>query len=166
MRKWYVAYTKANAELKALRHLTNQGFYAYLPRYIKQRRHARKTENVSTPLFPRYLFIRLDMDTDRWRPLLSTIGLSHLVCRGEKPAYIDDTVIDSIREHENEVGLIDLNLARTMVRGDKIKVINGPFANLEGLFDGNSSENRVHILMELLGGNVRVEVLSSSVMGQ
>ena len=43
---WYVVYTRPNAEMKALAHLACQGYEAYLPRYRKWRRHARRRELV------------------------------------------------------------------------------------------------------------------------
>ena len=40
--RWYVVQTQPHAESKAMGHLIRQGFAAYLPRYLKRRRHARK----------------------------------------------------------------------------------------------------------------------------
>ncbi len=66
--------------------LIRQGFEIYLPRYLKRRRHARKVDVVAAPLFPRYVFINIDMATQRWRPIQSTFGVSHLVMNGDEPA--------------------------------------------------------------------------------
>ena len=62
MNRWYVAQTHAQAEAKALLNLARQGFQSYLPQYVKRRRHARRVEWVKAPLFPRYLFVRFDLD--------------------------------------------------------------------------------------------------------
>jgi transcriptional antiterminator RfaH len=56
---WYVVQTHPHAENKAAAHLQRQGFATYLPRYLKRRRHARRTEAIAAPLFPRYLFVAL-----------------------------------------------------------------------------------------------------------
>ena len=58
---WYVVHTHPRAEAKALLNLDRQGFSCYLPRYLKRRRHARRLETVAAPLFPRYLFVALDL---------------------------------------------------------------------------------------------------------
>ena len=58
---WYAVHTHAGAETKAVWHLENQGFSVYLPRYLRRRRHARKVDWVPTPLFPRYLFVFMDV---------------------------------------------------------------------------------------------------------
>ena len=68
--RWYVAQTQPNAENKALAHLARQGFVTYLPRFLKRRRHARRIDVVAAPLFPRYLFIAIDMSMQRWRSVL------------------------------------------------------------------------------------------------
>src|SRR5947209_3993566 len=61
--QWYVAQTHPRAEAKAAEHLDRQGFHVYLPNFRKRRRHARRVETVTAPLFPRYLFVSVDMAT-------------------------------------------------------------------------------------------------------
>jgi transcriptional antiterminator RfaH len=158
MRRWYVAYTQANAELKALRHLTNQGFKAYLPRYLKNRRHARKVDTVETPMFPRYLFVHLDVEIDRWRAILSTVGISNLICRGVDPCSIHDEIIDTIRSREDTAGHIVLGQGDGLNKGDNIRIVDGPLTDHEGIFDSASSSNRVHVLLNLMGRSIQTEV--------
>src|SRR5664279_3292931 len=78
-RLWYVAQTHVHAETKATLHLRRQGFDVYLPRYRKQRRHARRVDIVAAPLFPRYLFVSVDLATQRWRSIRSTVGITRPV---------------------------------------------------------------------------------------
>ena len=72
-----------------------QSFGVYLPRYTKMRRHARKIEAVARPLFPRYLFVALDLARDRWRSIQSTFGVVGLVMSGEQPAPLPTDVVES-----------------------------------------------------------------------
>lgn len=67
--RWYVVQTQINAEAKAAEHLALQGFSLYLPRYLKRRSHARKVDTVARPLFPRYLFVAMDVAVQRWRSI-------------------------------------------------------------------------------------------------
>ena len=69
--RWFVVHTLPHRESGAKGHLENQGYRTFLPRRWKTRRHARKLETVLAPLFPRYLFIALDLNRDRWRPQCS-----------------------------------------------------------------------------------------------
>ena len=65
-RRWFVAQSHVHAESKAAMHLDRQGFEVYLPRYRKQRRHARRIDVVAAPLFPRLWFCN---NTIAYRPL-------------------------------------------------------------------------------------------------
>jgi transcriptional antiterminator RfaH len=156
--RWYVVQTHALAENKALFHLKRQGFNAYLPRYLKRRQHARKTDWVPAPLFPRYMFLHMDPERSRWLNIRSTIGVSHLVCHGNIPAPISDDIIEDIRGRESEAGLIDIRREAQFEKGDAIQITDGPLSERVGLFDCESDEDRVFILLDLLGREVRVRV--------
>src|ERR1700748_1442146 len=94
---WYVVQTQTHAENKAAANLLRQEFSVYLPRYQKRRRHARKTEMVAAPLFPRYMFVGVDMETQRWRSIQSTFGVSHLVRNGDEPAAVPASIVEALQ---------------------------------------------------------------------
>jgi transcriptional antiterminator RfaH len=153
---WHVVQTQPHAEQKAAAHLVRQGYSIYLPRYLKRRRHARRIETVSAPLFPRYLFVAIDRMTQRWRSIRSTVGVTHLVCNGDDPAWVPDKVISDLRSREDERGFVHLDLRPRFALGDKIRVVDGVFDACLGLFDGMADRERVAILLDLLGRKVRV----------
>lgn len=153
---WFVVQTQPNAERKALAHLIRQGFHAYLPCYRKTRRHARRTETVAAPLFPRYMFVSIDVTSQRWRSLRSTVGVSRLVCNGETPAPVPPGIVEALRLREGENGLIDIGRGPTFAPGDKIRVRDGAFADCLGIFESTTDSERVLILLDLLGRKVRV----------
>lgn len=152
--RWYVVQTHAHAEERAACHLQRQGFATYLPRYRKRRRHARRTEIVAAPLFPRYLFVCVDVSSQRWRAIQSTIGVARLVCQGADPAAVPDGVIAQLRGREAE-GFVALP-QRRFSPGEAVRVLEGAFASCLGLFEGMKDEERVAILLDLLGRKVRV----------
>ena len=153
---WYAVQTHPHAEAKAAAHLKRQGYLIYLPRYLKRRRHARRVEIVPAPLFPRYLFVAIDMLTQRWRAVQSTVGVSRLVCSGEEPAILPAAVISELQGRHNEAGFVQLDLRPTFAPGDRIRVAEGAFASCLGLFEGMADRERVAILLDLLGRKVRV----------
>jgi transcriptional antiterminator RfaH len=154
-RAWYVVHTRPNAEEVAARHLGHQGFQVFLPRLRKRRRHARRVETVIRPLFPRYLFVGLDLAVDRWNSIRSTIGVSTLICHGDRPTLVPSGVVE---------GLLDRTLDGVMVvddrpqfrRGDRVRLLDGVFANLVGVFENMTDGERVAVLLDLLGRSVRV----------
>src|ERR1700687_3855048 len=122
--RWYVVQTHAHAEAKAVAHLERQGFTAYLPRYLKKRRHARRTETVAAPLFPRYLFVSFDPQACRWRSIHSTIGVAPLVGNGADPPPVPSKVVEGLKRREDAKGFICLERPR-FVPGTRIEVVDG-----------------------------------------
>ncbi len=155
---WYVVQSQPNAERKAIVHLERQGFSTYLPRYLKRRRHARKVEIVPAPLFPRYLFVAIDLTAQRWRSIFSTVGVSRLVCNGDMPTPISDHVLETLRKREDAGGYVRLEHRPNFNAGDRIRVLDGAFADCLGLYEGMRDNDRVAILLDLLGRKVRVTV--------
>jgi transcriptional antiterminator RfaH len=157
-RGWYVVQTQVNAETKAARNLLRQGFAIYLPQYLKRRSHARKIEKVAAPLFPRYMFVQIDMAAQRWRSIQSTFGVSHLVLQGSDPARVNSDVVNALRAREDESGCVRLDQRPRFALGEKVRVVAGVFADNLGLFDGMADRDRVAILLDLLGRKVRVSL--------
>jgi transcriptional antiterminator RfaH len=153
---WYVAHTHPHAEAKATAHLSRQGFDVYFPRYIKRRRHARRIETVPAPLFPRYLFVAIDLNAQRWRSIFSTVGVSRLVCNGEDPSPVPVGIVEALKNREDANGFIQLDCRPRFHVGDKIRVLDGAFTACLGLFEGMAERERIAILLDLLGRKVRV----------
>jgi transcriptional antiterminator RfaH len=153
---WHVVQVHVHAETKAQMHLSRQGFETYLPLYLKRRRHARRTDTVAAPLYPSYLFVRFNSLIHRWRSIHSTIGVARLVCNGDVPAALDQTIIENLKSRENTQGFIQLDRRPKFALHDKVRVCDGVFADCLGLVDGVSDRDRVVILLNMLGRKVRV----------
>ena len=160
---WYVVHTHPQHEARADLNLRRQGFTTYLPRYLRNRRHARRTEVVVRPLFPRYLFVALDLARDRWRSIHSTFGVTHLVVAGEAPLPVPDGIVDAIRAREDHHGYVALGLPGWVGPGSRVRLIDGIFADAKGILERIADARRVAVLLELLGREVRVFVPAQSV---
>ena len=156
MTQWYVARTHPQGEAKAMSNLLRQGFLAYLPRYLKRRRHARKVDIVPTPLFPRYVFVAIDMERQRWLSIRSTIGISRLVGHGDAPLPVPTGIIEGLMRRQDLEGYVRLQPPVGLRIGDKVRVLGGAFEECLGLFEQMTDEQRVTILLDLLGRKVRV----------
>jgi transcriptional antiterminator RfaH len=153
---WHVVYTQSQKEAVAARNLANQGFEVYLPRYSKHCRHARRKYTVLAPLFPRYLFVRMDPKTHPWRPINGTIGVSYLLTDGNQPTAISREVIDAIAERDDN-GVVKL-LPPQFHKGQKLHVTGGPFADVEGIFECVDDRERVVLLLQIMGRAVRTRL--------
>ena len=154
--RWYLAQTHPNAEHKASHHLVRQGFAIYLPRYLKKRRHARRLDQVAAPLFPRYLFIGIDLTAQRWHSIKSTVGITRLVTQADLPVPVPHGIIEGLLQREDDQGFIRLDVRNPFSPGDRVRVRDGAFCDCLGLFEEISGSERSAILLELLGRKVRV----------
>jgi transcriptional antiterminator RfaH len=160
--RWYCAYIKPGAELWARANLWERGFDVYLPLYQKRRRHARRTDYVAAPLFPRYLFVAADLDAGVSRSIAYAPGVSNLVAFGGDPALVPDSIIAEIRAKEGEDGMVDIDhghgVSSRYQPGDRVRIAEGPMADSVGIFHARSADQRVFILLDLLGRQVQVKV--------
>jgi transcriptional antiterminator RfaH len=154
--RWFVVQTQVGGEAKAAQNLLRQGYDIYLPRYLKRRRHARRVDFVAKPLFPRYMFVAIDIATQRWRSIQSTFGVSHLVTNGGEPAAVPDGVVSALKAREDTNGFVKMDARPNFAPGDKVRVLAGAFMDTAGLFDSVADRDRVSILLNVLGRQVRV----------
>lgn len=154
---WYVAQTQIQSEAKAGANLVQQGFEVYLPRYPRTVRHARQINIVKAPLFPNYIFVRIDLETQRWRAINSTIGVKRLVGNEGIPARIATDIVEGLKEHEQADGFLSIvSPAMRFKAGDAIRILRGAFDSCRGIFQARTDNERVEILLEMLGRKVRV----------
>jgi len=159
MSSWFVVETLPRQERLAEQHLLRQGFSTYLPLYQQRRRHARREDIVSRPLFPNYLFVQIDLMQGRWRSVNGTIGCKRLVGFGEAPQPLPSRVIEVLRGRADANGFIQMTDPMDQFReGMPARITEGPFADMIGLFQCRSDDMRVVLLLEMLGRPTRVTV--------
>jgi transcription elongation factor/antiterminator RfaH len=152
--RWYVVRTHAQSELRAAHHLINQGFRVFVPRCWKNRRHARRTETISAPLFPRYIFTVVDRTRDRWRSINGTFGVDRLLMSGGEPQPVPHGLVENLIRATHGDG--NVHFGFDLREGQNVKVIAGPFANLIGSLEKLDERGRVRVLLELLGATIPV----------
>jgi transcriptional antiterminator RfaH len=158
MKNWFVVYTQPRNEDLATEHLQRQGFDVYFPRYRKSRSHARRHDTVSSPLFPRYVFVAFDVMSAAWRSIRSTRGVIDLVRHGIDPVPVPEGTIEEIKSREDGGGYVILGKHLHLSRGDRFLIDSGPFVSLEAVFESRKDQARVIALLSLLGRKVPVEL--------
>lgn len=158
MERWYVVHTHNHGEELARCNLERQGFRTYLPQYSRRRRHARRVTRVRRPLFPRYLFVAMDVERARWRAIQSTIGVARLVCFGAQPAAMPDGVVETIIARESTDGMVDVDTVQTLKPGDKVQILAGALIDRIGLLVRLDDAERVVVMLDLLSRPVKVTV--------
>ena len=156
MRNWYLIKTKPRQENVAMKNLENQEYSTYCPTVT--------INNKSIVLFPGYLFIYLDKKKENWSPIRSTKGVVNFVRFGLNFALVPDTVIEFLKSNQliNKEKLKDLNKFKS---GDKVLIKDGVFKNCVAIFKSSKSEERVILLMNLLGQQQTINIKQESVIG-
>lgn len=164
MKNWYAVYTQPRNEERAQQHLARQGFDVFLPRYLKQKSHARRVTIAPAPLFPRYLFVSFDTSQPGWRAIRSTRGVIDLVCNSDVPTPVPESVIAEMERRRDADGYVILARQFDLKRGMRIKIDSGPFAAHEAIFQEQRDQDRVIALLSLMGREVVVQVPIRAVM--
>ena len=156
---WFAVYTKPRQEQVALLNLERQAFECYLPMAADpyQRRSAgNKTRHE--PLFPRYLFLNGDPQRQSLAAVRSTRGVVGLVRAGFELIKIPASIIAGLKDRMHPAtGMIPLD-SIGLNKGDKVRVFDGPFAALEGVFKEHRGRTRSLLLLEILGRETAVEI--------
>lgn len=156
MKQWFVAHTQALKEKIAEEHLLDQGFEVYLPRFKKTTRHARKVKEVLAPLFPRYIFVRMDVGAATWRSINGTRGVDYLLTNDTRPSVIEDNIIIALKSQEDAEGLVSTDSLDLFVKGDKVRVLEGAFKDHTAVIDYLDDKQRVQLLLGFLGREIKV----------
>jgi transcriptional antiterminator RfaH len=107
-------------------------------------------------LFPRYIFVSIEQ---QWHQINSTYGISRIMLGNEgKPVVVADKIIEDLKMREDKAGLITLPEAPKFQKGDKVKIVKGALMGYDAIFDGMKPNDRVRVLIEMLGQPVHVEL--------
>lgn len=159
---WYLVYAKPRQERIAQANLERQRYKVYLPLARQVRRRHGRTLSTIAPLFPRYLFVHLDRETDNWAPIRSTLGVVSLVRFGQVPAPVPESLIAFLRSREDPDGLHALSID-VYKSGARVRITGGGLTGYEGIFVAPTSRQRVIVLLDILGKQTRTVVEAGAI---
>ena len=137
-----------------------QGAECYVPRAMI--RNPRTHRLLVQPLFPGYAFVRLF--GEQWAFLRGTFGILDVVMGAggvnEQPARVADAEIARLQAREGPDGLVRLE-SREFEPGEHVHVDRGT-VTLDAVVDGMSGQDRVFVLLQILGG-ARAEVSAQDI---
>ena len=147
---WYVVQVLSQKEGYAAEHLERQGFRTFFPRFYRNRSHARKTETVLAPLFPGYIFVKFDIEMDRWLAVNSTRGVVRLVGpRPSEPQPVPAIVIENLMDR-CRAGVLT-KIPDHIRAGDCVQINAGPLAGQVATIESLNDQRRISVLFSLLG---------------
>jgi transcription antitermination factor NusG len=157
-RRWFAVLTTPRQEKAAVRHLDCAGIETFLPTYQSSRvwRNRQKV-NLQLPLFPTYLFVRIDHQ-DRAK-VLRAPGVRQLVGTSREALPLPDNEIEFLR---NRLGEQKAEPYLDMVIGQRVRIKSGPMRGVEGCLVRKNGEWRFVLTVEIIHQHVSLEVDASA----
>lgn len=152
--EWHAVFTLPHSEVRAEANLLRQGFSVFVPRFRKTVRHARQLRDVLAPVFPRYVFIKMDPEKCRWRSVNGTFGVAYLLTSNGSPQRLPNAFIHNLKARVGDDGAI--SFGDKLQPGSRALINAGPFADIVGTIERLDDNGRVRLLLDVLNGSVRV----------
>jgi transcription antitermination factor NusG len=153
-RRWYAVQVKPRHEKVVAELMRGRGLEEFLPLHTQPRRWSDRLQLVHFPLFPRYVFCRLE---EAEHPLVRQVpGVRSIVGFSDRATPVCDAEIDAVRV------LVDSQLPLFRLRdssvGQRVRVVKGPLVGCEGFLDRFKSTQRLVVTVSLLGRSIAVEI--------
>ena len=153
---WYLVQLKPNSYKLAERNLHRQGFETFLPMLETTTRRADRFVTSVKPLFPGYMFVSFETASAPWRKINSTLGVSRIVTFSDVPKAVPYGLIKALKEksEKNDASETVLKFSK----GDTVLVNSGPFAEFITKIESIDAQQRIWVLMEIMGRETRVQI--------
>ena len=161
MLNWSLVQLKPRGHRLAKANLERQGFKTFLPLQNVTKRSAHKFVDRNVPLFPGYMFVELDTAQNAWRKVNSTLGVARIVSLGGTPTHVPNEIVNGFISRCDGEGI--LRPTQGFEVGQDVEVLRGPFANLVAKVEEISSDQRVWILIDLLGQSSRISLAKDAI---
>ncbi len=158
---WYALHTKSRFENVVNEGLSKKTLNVFLPKITVKSRRKDRHKMIRVPLFPGYLFVRTNLNPYEHIEILKTTGAVKLIGNKQGPVPIAEHTIESLKimvSTDSEV-----ITGTQFKKGDRVVVINGPFAGITGVFSSYRGDGRVVVNIEALGQFAAVHVNADDV---
>jgi transcriptional antiterminator RfaH len=159
-KEWFIIQFKPNSHHQAKKNLNRQGFETFLPLHDITVRKASTFVRNNKPLFPGYMFISFNRLEQKWHKINNTYGVSRLVTFNSILKSVPSPFIDNLMKRYDLSG--KLLPIEKMKKGDKVKILEGPFANFIATIETYETEQRVWLLMDLMGRKMKIQTSSNT----
>ena len=154
-KEWFILQFKTNSHLQAKKNLSRQGFETFLPLHNITSRVASRFVSTTRPLFPGYMFVSFDRAESEWHKINNTYGVSRLITFNSILKSIPTKFIDSLMKRYDSSG--KLLPIQKFKKGDQVSVLTGPLANFIASVEKYEADQRIWILMDLMGRKTKLQ---------
>ena len=159
-KEWFVIQFKPNSHYQATKNLNLQGFNTFLPLHETTLRKASRFVKSTKPLFPGYMFVSFNKTENKWHKIKNTYGVSRLITFNSSLKSIPFTFVDNLMKRYDSSGkLIPIV---EMKKGDQVTILKGPFANFIATVEKYEAEQRIWVLMDLMGRKTKIQATTDT----
>jgi len=151
---WFALRVRPNYEKPVAAALRGKGFQEFLPLVQSRRQWSDRVKMLDLPLFPGYLFCRLNLE--QRMPLLTTPGFLYLVGVGKNPEPVNESEIEAIQSVLRSG--VPVKPWPSLMVGQKVRLKHGPLRGLEGVLTKIANQHRMFVAVTLLKRSISVEV--------
>ncbi len=153
---WYAVYVRSRYEKKVHQHLLEKRLTSFLPLIETIRQWSDRKKKVAEPLLRGYVFVQIDYQKEHVM-VLDTDGVVKFVGIGRTPSVISERDIEWLRRLVREPDAIGPAVASIPV-GKKVRVLAGPFKDMEGVVRKEGREERLVVYFESIMQGVEITI--------
>ena len=166
-KRWYVVHAYSGMEKAVERNLRERiersGMQEKFGRILVPMEEVVELKNgkkavTERRFFPGYVLVEMEMTDDTWHLVRSTPKVTGFVGSGNKPVALPNDQVEEIVRNM-EAGAEKPKPKSVFQRGDKVRVIDGPFVNFQGVVDDmNPERGRMKVVVPVFGRPTSVEL--------
>lgn len=156
---WYALQVASHYEKLVSTGLNQRGYHQFLPLYRSRRRWSDRYQDVDLPLFPGYVFCRLDVE--HRLPVLTTPGVVRIIGLGKMPVPVEEAEMAAVQAVASS-GLLMQPWPFLKV-GQTVRIEEGPLRNVTGILTEIDGAKRLIVSISLLQRSVAVALPRHSI---
>ena len=154
MEKWIAVYTKSRHEKVVIQELENKNIEAYCPIFKERRQWSDRKRWVEFPLFRSYVFAKIELKNSIY--ILQTMGVHHIIKFQGNISIIPNEIIQNIKSMID--GGFTVEQVEYFVKGDEVKVVDGPLKGMEGIIVKIKNENKLVLKVATIQQAIAVQI--------
>ena len=149
---WYVAHTRPRCEKKLAEYCGREGVAVTLPLYRSVKRYRGKKVVFQKPLFPNYVFVRIE--PEQTRRIYQSDYVANLLGVPDQKQF-GDQLADILLALETE---LEVFLAPGITAGARGRSKSGPLRGMEGLVEQRSGLSLVLLRLDFISQAAAVRI--------
>jgi len=163
--KWYIVHTYSGFENKVRQSILERAKAKGLQEKVKEvvvptrdvvELKKGKRKKVSKKVFPGYILVKMVLDDETWYLIKNTPRVTGFLGSGRQPTPVPEEEVEAVVRRLSAAGA---KSDKELVKGDYVKVIDGPFENFTGVVEElNPEKQKVRVLVSIFGRSTPVEL--------